>query len=592
MQNLPSHLKKYVVKQHYEKYSPVDQAVWRFILRQLKSFLTQHAHTSYLEGLEKTGIEVERIPKISEISEKLSKFGWCAIPVSGFIPPAAFMELQSLGVLPVASDIRSLDHLLYTPAPDIVHEAAGHAPILINSEFAAYLKKYAQVAKKSIISSQDLDMYEAIRHLSDLKENSDTTELEITKAEKKLADVSSSITNISEASLLSRMNWWTAEYGLIGPLDNPKLFGAGLLSSVGESKWCLSEKVKKIPLTLDCVKQGYDITEPQPQLFVTPNFQHLSAVLEEFANQMAYKMGGLKGLQKAIEAKSVNTAQLDSGLQISGEITEAIVSATKELCYLRLTGPSQLAFADQEIPGHHRRYHSHGFGTPVGFLKEFPNTSPCDLSTEQWATLGIEFASTDSKNSNIVILEYQSGVIITGIVKSRYLQNGKTLILTLLDARAEFDNRVLFEPSWGIFDIALGSQVTSVFGGAADREMYGDSEDFIVAQIPAKKYDQATLHRFDIYQKVRDLREQNGSSQKLLPALTSLFELQQKDFPSDWLLVLEMLEIAINKKLDINFQNTLKNEIHNLQIKYPEKAETIQDGLLLALKEAPSSVIP
>ena len=95
MELLPSHLKKYVVEQNYEKYSPVDHAVWRFILRQLKSFLSKHAHECYLEGLQKTGIEIERIPKISDISEKLSKFGWRAIPVSGFIPPAAFMELQS-----------------------------------------------------------------------------------------------------------------------------------------------------------------------------------------------------------------------------------------------------------------------------------------------------------------------------------------------------------------------------------------------------------------------------------------------------------------------------------------------------------------
>ena len=152
---LPPHLRKYVVEQHYEKYTPIDQAVWRYILRQLRAFLSVNAHECYLEGLDKTGIDVERIPNIDEVSAKLQKFGWRAYPVSGFIPPAAFMELQSLGVLPIASDMRTLEHLLYTPAPDIVHEAAGHAPILVHPEFAEYLRQYAQVAKKAIIRSEE-----------------------------------------------------------------------------------------------------------------------------------------------------------------------------------------------------------------------------------------------------------------------------------------------------------------------------------------------------------------------------------------------------------------------------------------------------
>lgn len=134
-QFLPEHLKKYIVEQNYDRYTPLDQAVWRYCLRQLKKFLSVHGHESYLTGLEKTGIDVESIPKISDMSEKLQKFGWRALPVSGFIPPAAFMELQSLSILPIASDMRSIDHLLYTPAPDIVHEAAGHAPIIVDPEY-------------------------------------------------------------------------------------------------------------------------------------------------------------------------------------------------------------------------------------------------------------------------------------------------------------------------------------------------------------------------------------------------------------------------------------------------------------------------
>ena len=93
MQNLPPHLKQYIVDQNYNKYTYRDHAVWRCTLRQLKSFLFQNAHSCYASGLEKTGISTDCIPRISDISEHLKNYNWQAVPVSGFIPPAAFMEL-------------------------------------------------------------------------------------------------------------------------------------------------------------------------------------------------------------------------------------------------------------------------------------------------------------------------------------------------------------------------------------------------------------------------------------------------------------------------------------------------------------------
>src|SRR5207237_10534435 len=116
-------------------------------------------------GFRETGISTERIPLIEEMDRNLRKFNWRAVAVSGFIPPAVFMEFLSLGILPIACDMRTLEHLAYTPAPDIVHEAAGHAPILIEPEFSEYLKSYARVAKKAIVNSTDLEVYEAIRVL-------------------------------------------------------------------------------------------------------------------------------------------------------------------------------------------------------------------------------------------------------------------------------------------------------------------------------------------------------------------------------------------------------------------------------------------
>ncbi len=125
-------------------------------------------------------------------------------------------------------------------------------------------------------------------------------------------------------ALLSRLHWWTVEYGLIGPLDKPKIYGAGLLSSIGESVSCLEPNVKKIPYSIDAQDVPFDITTKQPQLFVTRDFQQLGDVLEEFASKMAFRVGGLEGINKAIECKNTATCEYSSGLQVSGVFTEVI----------------------------------------------------------------------------------------------------------------------------------------------------------------------------------------------------------------------------------------------------------------------------
>jgi phenylalanine-4-hydroxylase len=78
-------------------------------------------------------------------------------------------------------------------------------------------------------------------------------------------------------------------------LDNPKIYGAGLLSSIGESAWCMTDEVQKLPYSIDAAHANFDITKPQPQLYVTPNFAYLN--LEEFANKMALRTGGLSGIE-------------------------------------------------------------------------------------------------------------------------------------------------------------------------------------------------------------------------------------------------------------------------------------------------------
>jgi phenylalanine-4-hydroxylase len=574
MEALPQHLKKYVVTQDYSKYTPVDHAVWRYLLRQLRDFLSKNAHESYIDGLEKTGIQIDRIPSISEISEKLKPFGWRALPVSGFIPPAAFMELQALGVLPIASDMRSIGHLMYTPAPDIVHEAAGHAPILIHPEFSAYLRQYAQVAKKAIISREDLNIYEAIRDLSDIKENPTSTPEDIELAEKRLNKVTKEVTHVSEATILGRMNWWTAEYGLIGTLDSPKIFGAGLLSSLGESRSCLGANVKKIPLTTDCINVTYDITEPQPQLFVTPNFKHLSIVLDEMASTMAYKTGGLLGLKKAIQAQTVNTVELNSGIQITGQLDE-VIELNSEASYLRFIGPSQLSHRDRILSGHTKDYHASGYGTAVGFLKSSPTKCVSDFTESDLKIHGIEVGK-------YVDLQYLSGVSVSGKLTQILKVDSKILCLSFDNCKVNIESQLLFDPEWGTYDLAIGSAVTSVFGGPADRAAFGETEDFVAARVPAPKYSEAQIALFNLYKDIRDLRDSSTKDSELSSRLKDLLQRITQQFSKEWLPLLELYELALNRTQDAQLTQSLKAELLKLSDKELNLKEPIADGLRLA----------
>lgn len=556
--SLPPHLKQYVVEQDYSRYTSIDQATWRFILRQLKAFLSVNAHECYLEGLNKTGINTEEIPRIEVICEKLQRFGWTALPVSGFIPPAAFMELQSLSILPIACDMRSMDHILYTPAPDIVHEAAGHAPILVDPAFAQYLKDYAMVAKKAILSKEDLEQYEAIRDLSDIKESPTSTPQEIAAAEMRLQKVNAALSFVSEAALLGRMNWWTAEYGLIGELHQPKIFGAGLLSSVGESRGALENKVKKIPLTVDCIETSYDITEPQPQLFVTPTFENLSKVLRDLEQKMAFRRGGEFGLEIAKKSRTVNTIELDNGLQIAGQVVDW-KSDSAQIQFFKMDGPTQIGFNHKQIAGHGRERHAHGFSSPLGF------------SSEKLKNL--------CRPSGITEIRWPSGITLQGeFIGSTKNSNGTDLIFTFKNCTVSSPNTILFQPEWGEFDLVAGEKIISVYAGPFDRESYGVTENFVKKIIPKKEWSTYELKLHELYQKIRDLRSGDKNFDKI-STLTSVIQELDGAYPNDWLLRLEVLEILKTENIGLKLQKKLLLQLKQIQDVSDDKKEYIALGL-------------
>ena len=569
LERLPKHLLQYIKPQSYDDYTALDQAVWRYVMRKNIAHLPLLAHQSYLAGLEKTGISIDQIPSMYGMNRILQDIGWAAVAVDGFIPPQAFMEFQAYNVLVIASDIRQVNHIEYTSAPDIIHEAAGHAPIIANPDYAEYLRRFGEIGSKAISSALDYQMYEAARKLSVLKEskNPDQNAIDATEAHIQALQASDEVP--SEMAQIRNLHWWSVEYGLIGTLEEPSIYGAGLLSSIGESTACLKAHVAKRPYTIEAADQGFDITKPQPHLYVTPNFAHLTEVLEEFADRMALRRGGYSGLSKALKSKQLATAELSTGLQVTGVFTH-IIEQDRTVRYIQTTGPTVLSYQNKALVGHESSSHADGFGSPIGKLKGI-NLAIEDMSPK------------DLKQYNIcegqqVDLSFDGGVRVQGtiITGTRNLQ-GKIMLIKFKNCLVTLGAEVLFDPSWGIYDMAIGKKVRSVFAGPADPT----SVDLAVTINHYESHEGTGSSKYlalvGLYQKASDQIKARTLDLKVISDLRKALD---KDHPSDWLLLLTLYEWARESNSPA-IAEQLAAALSTKAEQYPMSAHLIHDGIQL-----------
>jgi phenylalanine-4-hydroxylase len=566
LEKLPKHLLSLVIDQPYDEYTAQNHAVWRYVMRQNVRYLSKVAHDSYLDGLKKTGISIDRIPSMYGMNRILKDIGWAAVSVDGFIPPSAFMEFQACNVLVIAADIRPIDQLGYTPAPDIIHEAAGHAPIIADPAYAHYLREFGYIGSKAFSTPHDRKLYEAIRHLSILKADPYTPQEAVREAEAALEKLAGMETETSELCLIRNLHWWSVEYGLIGEISDPKIYGAGLLSSISESFYCLQPSVKKLPYTLEACRVNFDITEPQPQLFVTPDFETLLNVLEEFAGTMALRKGGLDGVKKAVMSEDTATCVYSSGLQVSGTFTDVIEYEGRS-AYIRTTGPTSLSYNDLELEGHSKNYHKDGFGSPVGKIRNLARPLE-DFSGEELAQIGLF-------EGEQVFLEFESGVRVAGVLRSVTLKANHVVILTFSECNVVLNGQTLFDPSWGLYDMAVGSRIVSAYPGPADPEAFGLNYPVPEEKTHKINHSEENKKLHSLYQQVRDIREQN-CSYAILPTVWE--ELHRLD-PADWLCALEIYELLRNKGIADGFADEVLSFLERRKTEGTIKKKLIDDGI-------------
>ncbi len=537
---LPKSLHTFIVKQPYSEYTHQNQAVWRYVMRLNIDYLKDVAHKSYIKGLDLTGILIDEIPMMEGMNRILKDIGWAAVAVDGFIPPNAFMEFQAHNVLVISSEIRTIDHIGYTPAPDIIHEAAGHAPIIANPEYSEYLRRFGELGSKAISSPEDDKIYHAIRELSILKENPNSSENDILLATKKVEDIQNNMTELSEMAKIRNLHWWSVEYGLIGDINNPKIYGAGLLSSIDESKECLSPEIKKIPYTIDAADTNFDITATQPHLFVTPSFSHLSYVLEKFANKMSVRIGGLSSVNKLINSKKLGTIQLSTGIQISS-VFERVISHDNKPIYIQSSHKTSLSDQNKELIGHGINYHKDGFGSPIGKLEGI-NIAIEDMSPTDLEAYGIV-------EGKFVELRFEGGVCVKGkIITGKRDIQGKIQLISFSNCTVNYNSEILFNPDWGTYDMAVGKNVVSVYAGPADDNSFENTIKKPKTTSVPINYSKEELELHSFYGEVRSIRDSKVCDiLKIEPIYNNI----KLNFPNEWLILLEIYEILFHQTSDL-----------------------------------------
>jgi phenylalanine-4-hydroxylase len=219
-------------------YTAQEHRVWRTICEALVPAHRAHACAEYLEAFERLKPDASRIPQLREVSEKVSAIsGFRLEPVAGLVEPRVFLESLATGVFLCTQYIRHHSTPLYTPEPDVVHEIVGHG-VTLASERLAELNRLFGKAVKRTRSAEALDR-------------------------------------------LSRVYWFTIEFGVLREGGKLKAYGTGLLSSAGELE--AMHKAELRDLDLEAVSgHEYDPTHYQPVLFCAHSFEDMFQTLRDF----------------------------------------------------------------------------------------------------------------------------------------------------------------------------------------------------------------------------------------------------------------------------------------------------------------------
>jgi phenylalanine-4-hydroxylase len=216
----------------YPNYPDSDHEIWKFLYERQMKYLPGRVCEEYLNGVEKLKFTPDKIPALKNLSKVfMETTHWKIARVPGLIDVEDFFKLLQRRVFPSTDYIRGKDELDYTPAPDLFHDMFGHMPLLTDSNFASFYQMFGEAALHA--------------------EGEDRKNLET-------------------------FHWFTVEFGLIRKPEGMRIYGAGIVSSLGEVQHALSKDVEVISFDPEkIIKQHYDVWHLQPTLFAIESFEQL-----------------------------------------------------------------------------------------------------------------------------------------------------------------------------------------------------------------------------------------------------------------------------------------------------------------------------
>jgi phenylalanine-4-hydroxylase len=227
------------ITQDWHAYRSDQHLVWSLLYERRMQELAACGASSFLEGMKTAGLSATIVPNLVTVNARLSALtGWQAVPVSGFLEPRAFFACLAERRFPTTISVRPIEQLDYLPEPDIFHDVFGHIPMHADPVFADFLQAFGRVAASCRTEKQ--------------------------------------------RTQLTRLFWFTVEFGLIEEGGAIKVYGSGLISSAADCANALSDKCDHRPFSLDAVyAQDFAIDDLQPALFVVRSFDELFAAVSE-----------------------------------------------------------------------------------------------------------------------------------------------------------------------------------------------------------------------------------------------------------------------------------------------------------------------
>ena len=223
-------------------FSETDHETWRRLYDRQRSAIESDIHPLFGEGLRALEIGGDRIPRIEEVNEILRKrTGFAGRYVEGLEDSASFYAMLAGGIFPIGSFIRDARDLAYTPAPDVFHDLFGHIPYLADPAYAEFSRRFGETASRFVDRPDVLVEFD-------------------------------------------RLYWFTLEFALIREGGRTKVFGSGIASSFGETRFALGPDPEVLPFDLDRIRrQPFRIDEMQKRLFRLESLESLYSCLEGYA---------------------------------------------------------------------------------------------------------------------------------------------------------------------------------------------------------------------------------------------------------------------------------------------------------------------